>query len=258
MQRYKIPPHLARALDANEIESLTQEAPDEASFLADLQMRAYGTPMEYIRGSRAVGGLTFMIDRRVYIPNAESLNLVAVASDLLSDGQRFLDIGTGCGWLSILLKKHRPRLTAYASDIEPGALELAMKNAAHHGVEISFHRACYCYGMAIPEPHVVIADLPYGERAHMLIQDGGDRAHAHQPPTSTFHNSGTLEAYQELLTSIEAKGWKPIMVLEIGFVDDASAAAAFSGHGAFDIVRRGGHGVVVLCPDDPAPAESDS
>lgn len=75
-------------------------------------------------------GEAFTIDPDVYEP-AEDTFLLADNLDVL-DGERVLELGTGCGLLAILVAGIGARVVA--TDISPLALACARKNADAHGV----------------------------------------------------------------------------------------------------------------------------
>jgi len=78
----------------------------------------------FYRGSR------FLVYPGVYEP-AEDTFLLADNLEFRS-GERVLELGTGCGLLSILAAKAGARVVA--TDINPVALECARENAVEHGV----------------------------------------------------------------------------------------------------------------------------
>ena len=53
-------------------------------------------------------------------------------------GQKILDIGTGSGCISIMLKKYIQQQAITACDVSFEALNIAKKNAAKIGVDINF------------------------------------------------------------------------------------------------------------------------
>lgn len=76
-------------------------------------------------------GLSLSIPPDVYEP-AEDSELLAFHSRNLKG--RILEIGTGCGLVSILNAKTNPSNFVVATDISPSAIECAKKNAEANGV----------------------------------------------------------------------------------------------------------------------------
>jgi len=76
-------------------------------------------------------GMAFRVDPGVYEP-AEDTFLLADDLDV-GQGEKVLELGTGCGILSILAAKAGAEVVA--TEINPAALECARANAIVHGVE---------------------------------------------------------------------------------------------------------------------------
>lgn len=102
---------------------------------AAIQRRARREPVAYITGRREFFGLTFEVTPEVLIPRPETELLVEKALSLLGAGPALVvDVGTGSGCIAISLAVHRPRAKIVATDISPGALHVARRNARRHGV----------------------------------------------------------------------------------------------------------------------------
>jgi SAM-dependent methyltransferase len=65
----------------------------------------------------------------------------ATLSQLLSAPNKFLDVGSGAGWISLSMAEHWPELQVDGLEIHPPALELAKKNAFEAGLSdrVVFH-----------------------------------------------------------------------------------------------------------------------
>jgi release factor glutamine methyltransferase len=107
-------------------------------------------PLQYILGTAHFMDLELQVDENVLIPRPETEELVqwilldaersrSVISTTLNDHPlRILDIGVGSGCIAIALAKHLPNVTVFALDVSEGALNVARKNAASNGVDITF------------------------------------------------------------------------------------------------------------------------
>lgn len=117
-------------------------------------------PLQYILGTAHFMDLELQVNENVLIPRPETEELVQwVLDEFQKEGQfkldaersrsvistplndhslRILDIGTGSGCIAIALAKHLPDAQVYALDVSDGALEVAQKNAASNGVDITF------------------------------------------------------------------------------------------------------------------------
>jgi release factor glutamine methyltransferase len=160
------------------------EAPvgaDAAShYRADIERRAAGEPVAYVRGLKEFYGLAFEVDGRALIPRPETERLVELAEAAVmrrlgavaraSDAapMRIADVGTGSGAIAVALAvglRRRGALEAVdilATDVSPDALGLAVENAVVHAVadRIRFEVA----DLLPVDPslfEIVLANLPY-------------------------------------------------------------------------------------------------
>ncbi|HVL39369.1 MAG TPA: peptide chain release factor N(5)-glutamine methyltransferase, partial [Fimbriimonadaceae bacterium] len=95
-----------------------------------LQRRESHEPLAYILGWREFYGRRFRVTPAALIPRQETEMLVDAVCELAPvPGSRVLDLGTGSGCIAISVKLERPDLILTASDVSPGALEVAEWNA---------------------------------------------------------------------------------------------------------------------------------
>lgn len=111
--------------------------------------RQRGESVAHILGRKEFYGREFLVSNEVLSPRQDTEVLVEVAlaegDGLLVDAQahrgmpeivsrgrlRVLDLCTGSGAVAISIAAERPEWSVTASDISPGALDIARKNAAH-------------------------------------------------------------------------------------------------------------------------------
>jgi release factor glutamine methyltransferase len=104
-------------------------------FEALLSARTGRVPLQHLEGIAEFHGLTFEVGPDVLIPRPETEDLVdAVLAAGLPDGSRVADLGTGSGCIAISLAVERPSWKLTAIDLSEGALAVAARNAARHGV----------------------------------------------------------------------------------------------------------------------------
>jgi release factor glutamine methyltransferase len=153
-------------------------------YRADLERRATGEPVAYIRGVKEFFGLAFSVDRRALIPRPETERLVELAETELmwrlaagprpsgAGPLRVIDVGTGSGAIAVALAvtlRRRGALAAVAMeavDLSGDALRLARENAVGHAVAnaITFEQADLLTddaGRLGAQFDVVLANLPY-------------------------------------------------------------------------------------------------
>jgi release factor glutamine methyltransferase len=120
----------------------------EELYLDLLARRTAGEPTQYLTGKQEFWGLEFEVNPAVLIPRPETEHVIEVALDRLALRElragrsqmlsgvalNIADIGTGSGCIAIALAKELPQASFVATDISPAALEVAQRNAVHHGV----------------------------------------------------------------------------------------------------------------------------
>lgn len=94
-----------------------------------MRRRLAGEPLQYIRKKTEFFGREFYVDDRVLIPRPETELLVETAIDRIPRNARVVDIGTGSGCIAATLALERPDLEVVATDMSPGALAVASRNA---------------------------------------------------------------------------------------------------------------------------------
>lgn len=122
---------------------VVEDVPDLERRFEDILSRLLRhEPVQYILGQADFYGLKFVVNPHVLIPRQETEELVYEVLESCKGedmtGKRLLDIGSGSGCISIVLKKKLPALEVVSVDISPGALEVARRNAEKHGVEINW------------------------------------------------------------------------------------------------------------------------
>ncbi|MBI3070868.1 MAG: peptide chain release factor N(5)-glutamine methyltransferase [Deltaproteobacteria bacterium] len=131
---------LARALGCERIALYTgfdrvPTGDERATMRGFVDRRLAHEPTAYILGEREFWSRPFEVTRDTLIPRPETETLVeAVLARLGNERARVIDVGTGSGAIAVTLAAERRAWRVVASDIERGALRVAMRNAARHGV----------------------------------------------------------------------------------------------------------------------------
>lgn len=211
-----------------------------AAFAADLDRRAAGEPVAYIRGLKEFHGIALATDGRALIPRPETELIVNLAIEevtvRLARGAtarrgsriRILDVGTGTGAIAIALVvalRRRRLLDAVeiiATDVSPEAAALARENAAAHGlldvirIEVADLLPPLAGSFAL-----VLANLPYIPSATVDVLGGSAD---HEPRLALDGGADGLELVRRLL-AILADVLEPggVALLEIG-ADQGEAA----------------------------------
>lgn len=105
--------------------------------LAARRLRRY--PLQYIIGECEFMSIEFAVREGVFIPRPETEVLVESVAERAGAWKRrpqtLLELGTGCGVISISLAREMGDLRVFATDISLDAVETARANAARYGVE---------------------------------------------------------------------------------------------------------------------------
>ena len=109
---------------------------DCQKYLQLIAGRISGECVAYITGHREFYSLDFIVTKDVLVPRPDTEILAEKALEYIDNIKHgnekipVLDLCTGSGILAITLKKMKPELEVYASDISAPALETARRNAA--------------------------------------------------------------------------------------------------------------------------------
>ena len=95
-------------------------------------------PIQYVIGEVVHKKLKFYLNKSVLIPRPETEELCNWVISSTNKNNRILDIGTGSGFIAIILKKFIHDCEVEAWDISREALKLAKKNANTNNVKIDF------------------------------------------------------------------------------------------------------------------------
>ena len=196
-------------------------------FKALVDLRASGTPIQYLIGTAEFFGLELNVRRGVYIPKQETELVVEGVLKLLETPQHadltwgqslakvlIHEIGTGSGAIAISIAMHAPDVEIEASDVSAFALSLARENSSLNGVDgqIQFRRGNLQDPLA-GVPDLVVANLPYIEQMEDPNLSREVRA---QPRSSLFSQNSGLGHITRLLERLILKPGGRV-ILEIGF-----------------------------------------
>ncbi len=181
-------------------------------------------PLAYITGWREFYGREFAVDTSVLIPRQETETLLEAALDVLPQGAKVLDLGTGSGCLAISLKLERPDLKITACDISQEALAVAGRNAERLEADVKFvwSDAFGAFGGARFD--AVITNPPYVETTADLEPEVSEW----EPASALFAGTDGLDFYrrlsQEVPIHLSEGGW---LLMELGDGQAAMVRALF-------------------------------
>jgi release factor glutamine methyltransferase len=166
---------LGHVLDLSEARLLAhqdREVPPDAEgrFRGLLARRLTGEPVSYLFNEREFFGRPFYVDSRVLIPRPETEHVVEEAlKEALPPSPRILDVGAGSGCLAITLALEVPGSRAVTTDLSPGALAVAARNARRLGVaeRVSLVRMDLTDGLDLSRFDLVVSNPPYVDRSEI-------------------------------------------------------------------------------------------
>jgi release factor glutamine methyltransferase len=192
------------------------EAKVYQSFLELIERRKSGEPMAYIVGYREFWGLEFIVNREVLVPRPESELVVELAIKHLcsfdSEGESLsvLDLGTGSGCLIVsivreVVERFSFEIYGDALDISEGALSVARRNAAMHGVlqRVDFFEGSWFEPLIKPLSgsrliatgyHCIVANPPYIDRS-----EGCPLELSYEPQGALFSDAAGLADTEQIL-----------------------------------------------------------
>lgn len=114
--------------------------PARARLAAMTARRAAGEPLQYVVGWAPFGPLRLAVGPGVFVPRPETEGLAELAAVRLRaqpEPRVAVDLCTGCGAVACFLADAVPGARVLATELDPGALAWAERNAARHGVELA-------------------------------------------------------------------------------------------------------------------------
>ncbi|MDO3412132.1 peptide chain release factor N(5)-glutamine methyltransferase [Saccharibacillus sp. CPCC 101409] len=200
-----------------------------------------GEPAQYILGDQEFYGFTFEVTPEVLIPRPETELLVEAvltrAERLWPDGRAsVLDVGTGSGAIAVSLKLLRPELEVTASDISPGALAVAQRNAQRLGADAAFREGSLLEPFAGQSFDILVSNPPYIPAADIEEL---------QPEVRDFEPRGALDGgpdglwpYREMMKQLDLLSGDPrLIAFELGMGQADEVADMLRKRGSWSTVE---------------------
>ena len=182
-----------------------------------LRRRFAGEPIAYMTGMREFWSMPLKVTPDVLIPRPETELLVEKALLRLPMDQelRVLDLGAGCGAVSLAIARERPRATVIGVDISLAALQLARVNARLQKIgNAQFRESDWFDAVRGEKFNVVVGNPPYVAEDDPHLQRGDARF---EPRLALDAGPGGMEAFRAILERahnyIVRQGW---LLLEHG------------------------------------------
>lgn len=197
-------------------------------------------PIAYIRGKTEFYGRDFTVNSAVLVPRPESEDLIEILvanKHNMPPSASYVDIGTGSGCLAVTIAKELRAHSVIATDISSAALEVAIKNAQKHQVNIMPYCGDLLYALPanLPSPLIIIANLPYVPTNHTINQ-----AATHEPPEALFAGADGLDDYRKLFEQIIANPEPPTLIVCESLPEQHKALSKLASEAHFTLIETRG------------------
>jgi release factor glutamine methyltransferase len=187
-------------------------------------------PVAYITGVKGFRRLELHVDPRVLIPRPETETLVEAAVEVVGQGARVVDVGTGSGAVALALKDERPDLDVIATDVSEDALAVARANAQRLSLQIELVRGDLVAGAGAVD--AVVSNPPYVEDGAVLAPE----IVRHEPALALRAGPDGLDVLRRLVPAAAARG-AGVLAVELG-AGQADAVEALAREAGFKRTER--------------------
>lgn len=169
-------------------------------------------PVAYLLHEAWLANQPFYVDRRVIVPRSH----IAFLLGNLGRPKRVLDLCTGSGCLAILAAQAFPRARVDAADLSRGALAVARRNVAQHGLRgrVRLVQSDLMSGLGNNRYDLILCNPPYVDTRSMRALP---REYLHEPRMALAGGSDGLSLVRVILQqAFDRLGPKGLLVCEIG------------------------------------------
>jgi len=176
-----------------------------------IRRRFSGEPMAYISGVREFWSMPLRVNRQVLIPRPETELLVEKALNHIPEDEevRVLELGSGCGAVSLAIAHERPQAEVISVDISEDALTIARLNAKLFKItNVEFLHSNWFDAVRGQKFNVVVSNPPYVINRDEFLLAGDLRF---EPELALAGGDDGLECFREIIDRahnyIVRQGW---------------------------------------------------
>ena len=198
-----------------------------------IKRRIFGESLAYILGYQEFCGLSFVADRRAYIPDWDSEFLVngviEVAQDLAAQRQRplrILEVGVGGGCIAVTIKKRLgDKVRVMGIDIDAAALRLASENIAAHNLDVDLCESdVFESAPAGFVPDIIYSNPPWGNEDPIHYDQRPVTYFLQMPKIASFALDGRTDLHERIIEGDRTRGWNAEILLYNGVMNEADVA----------------------------------
>lgn len=195
-----------------EAQWIIETASDDSTALAIARRRSQGEPLQYLLGNAHFRRIVLSVGPGVFIPRPETELLVDKVIELLPEGGRVVDLGTGSGAIALSIAFERPDATVYATEADAGAFPWAVRNRDELGLNVEIIEGDLFEGLAQKLKgtfDVVVSNPPYVATSRREVLPVDVREHE---PEKALYGGGdgmlvTTRIAQEAPQWLKPGGW---------------------------------------------------
>ncbi len=176
-----------------------------------IRRRFSGEPMAYISGVREFWSMPLRVNRQVLIPRPETELLVEKSLDHIPEDEevRVLELGSGCGAVSLAIAHERPMAEVIGVDISEDALTIARLNAKLFKIaNVEFLHSNWFDAVRGQKFNVVVSNPPYVINRDEFLLAGDLRF---EPELALAGGDDGLECFRQIIDRahnyIVRQGW---------------------------------------------------
>ena len=173
-------------------------------------------PVQYLIGNVEFYGYKINVNKNVLIPRFETETLIEKTIEYIkkynfSNGS-LIDLGTGSGCISIVLKKELESLNVTSLDISKKALKVAKKNAKQNNAEITFIKNNIFKYKPVNKYDILISNPPYISETDVVSP-----RIKYEPKNAIYATKDVLKYYKHILSTCSGYlNKRNIIAFEIG------------------------------------------
>lgn len=154
-------------------------------------------PPSYLAGFVYIRGVKIFVNENVLIPRTETIEFIynEIKNNYNLNNKKVLDLCTGSGVISILLKILFPNAIIDASDISFKALNIAKKSIEHNNLDINLIQSDY-FSNIKKKYDYIISNPPYIE------ENSYEVSAPFEPKIALYSGKDGLNSYKNIFSSL--------------------------------------------------------